>query len=103
MPKSTYPLAPRPKARFAGLATILWSLLVVAGCAAAPSASASSVADGPKRFAVGFAVSPSSLTSCAENGSAGTTTYVYGWNGSKMSVVPGSLPSRPKVIVGTPT
>jgi hypothetical protein len=65
--------------------------------------SASSVADGPKRFAVGFAVSPSSLTSCAENGSAGTTTYVYGWNGSKMSVVPGSLPSRPKVIVGTPT
>jgi hypothetical protein len=197
MPKSTYPLAPRPKARFAGLAAILWSLLAVAGCAAAPSASASSEAsspsesavvvhdeavisashddcktfeptgrcpfgvvvrtpngsgeslyafrltavtgddcdrglvyffdeerwlvstsrlaphssagvvrlraDGPKRFAVGFAVSPSSLTSCAENGSAGTTTYVYGWNGSKMSVVSGSMPSRPKVIVGATT
>ena len=198
MPKSRYPLAPRPKARFAGLATILWSLLVGSGYAAAPSASASFVAtssssesavvahdeavisashddckafeptgrcpfgavvrtpngsgeslyaflltavtgddcdrglvyffdeerllvstsqlaphssagvvrlrvDGRKRFAVGFAVSPSSLTRCAENGSAGTTTYVYGWNGSKMSVVSGSPPSRPKVIVGTTT
>jgi hypothetical protein len=196
MPKSRYPLVTRPKASLAGLATILWSLLVVAGCVAAPSVSASSVAtsspsrlavvahdealisashddckafeptgrcpfgvvvrtpngsgeslyafrltavtgddcdrglvyffdekrllvstshlaphssagvvrlraDGPKRFAVGFAVSPSSKANCAENGSAGTTTYVYGWNGSKMSVVSGSLPSLPEVIVGT--
>jgi len=195
MPKSRCPLGPRSKARFAGLATILSSLLVVA--ATASSASASSVAatssssesgvvshdervisashddckafeptgrcpfgvvvrtpngsgrwlyafrltavtgddcdrglvyffdeeqllgstshlaphssagvvrlraDGPKRFAVGFAVSPSRSTSCAENGSAGTTTYVYGWNGSKVSVVSGSLPPRPKVVVGT--
>ncbi len=62
----------------------------------APHSSAGVVrlrADGPKRFAVGFAVSPSSLASCAENGSAGITTYVYDWNGSKMSVVSGSLPS----------
>ena len=198
MPKSRYRPAPRPKARFAGLAAILWSLLVVAGCAAAPSASASPLAtssasesavvahdeavisashddcktfeptgrcpfgvvvrtpngsgeslyafrltaltgddcdrglvyffdeerwlvstsrlaphssagvvrlraDGPKRFAVGFAVSPSSLTSCAENGSAGTTTYVYGWNGLKIYVVSGRPPTPPKVIVGTAT
>lgn len=70
----------------------------------APHSSAGVVrlsADGPKRFAVGFAVSPSSLTSCAVNGSAGTTTYLYGWNGSKIFVVSGSLPSRPRVIVGT--
>jgi hypothetical protein len=199
MPKSRYPRASRPKARFAGLATILWSLLVVMGCVAAPSVSASSEAssssssesavvvhdeaaisashddckafvptgrcsfgvvvrtpngsggslyafrltavtgddcdrglvyffdgerllastsdlaphsnagvvrlraDGPRRFAVGFAVSPSNSTSCAHNGSAGTATYVYGWNGSRVSVVSGSLPSRPKVIVGTTT
>lgn len=194
MPKSRYPLRPRPQAMVAGLATILWSLLVVAGWAAAPSASASSSAsesaviahdeavisashndckafeptgrcpfggvvntpngsgeslyafrltavtgddcdrglvyffdeerllvstshlaphssagvvrlraDGPKRFAVGFAVSPSSSTTCARNGSAGTTTYIYRWNGSKLSVVSGRLPSRPKVIVGTTT
>jgi hypothetical protein len=192
MPKSRHPLAHRPAARVAALATILWSLPFLAGWVAAPSASASSSAsesgvvahdeavisalhndckaveptgrcpfgvvlrtpngsgrllyafrltavsgddcdrglvyffdeerllvstshlaphssagvvrlraDGPKRFAVGFAVSPSSLTSCAENGSAGTTTYVYSWNGSTMFVVSGSLPSRPKVVVGT--
>jgi hypothetical protein len=80
--------------------------LLVSTSHLAPHSSAGVVrlrADGPKRFAVGFAVSPSSSTSCAENGSAGTTTYVYGWNGSKMSVVSGSLPSRPKVIVGIST
>jgi hypothetical protein len=80
--------------------------LLVSTSHLAPHSSAGVVrlrADGPKRFAVGFAVSPSSLTSCAENGSAGITTYVYSWNGSKMSAVSGSLPSRPKVIVGTTT
>jgi hypothetical protein len=78
--------------------------LLVSTSHLAPHSSAGVVrlrADGPKRFAVGFAVSPSSLTSCAENGSAGTTTYVYRWNGSTMSVVSGNLPSRPKMIVGT--
>ncbi len=80
--------------------------LLVSTSDLAPHSSAGVVrlrADGPKRFAVGFAVSPSRFTSCAENGSAGITTYVYGWNGSKMFVVSGSLPSRPKVIVGTTT
>jgi hypothetical protein len=78
--------------------------LLVSTSDLAPHSSAGVVrlsADGPKRFAVGFAVSPSSLTSCAANGSAGTATYVYGWNGSNMSVVSGGVPSRPKVIVGT--
>ncbi len=57
-------------------------------------------ASGPKRFAVGYGVSPSSQTSCAQNGSAGTDTYRYSWNGSALSVVSGTLPSPPEVIVG---
>ncbi len=58
-------------------------------------------AAGPRRFAVGYGVSPSKLTSCAENGSAGTDTYVYGWNGSRMFLVSGTPPAPPKVIVGS--
>ena len=80
--------------------------LLVSTSDLAPHSSAGVVrlsAHGPGRFAVGFAVSPSSLTSCASNGSAGTTTYVYGWNGLKIYVVSGRPPTPPKVIVGTAT
>lgn len=58
-------------------------------------------AAGPRRFAVGYGVSPSKLTSCAENGSAGKDTYVYGWNGSRMFLVSGTPPVPPEVIVGS--
>jgi len=57
-------------------------------------------AAGPQRFAVGYGVSPSTNTSCAENGSAGTDTYVYAWNGSALHLVSGEKPPFPEVIVG---
>lgn len=59
-------------------------------------------AEGPGRFAVGYGVSPSKSTSCAENGSAGTDSYVYGWDGSHIFVVSGTPPTPPAVIVGSP-
>ncbi len=55
--------------------------------------------DGPGRFAVGYAVSnPKVDPSCAGNGSAGTDTYVYGWNGSAVVKISGSPPPPPEVI-----
>ena len=59
-------------------------------------------ASGPKTFTVGYGVSPSKLTTCAANGSAGTDSYVYGWNGARMVVVSGAPPALPEVIVGSP-
>ena len=59
-------------------------------------------ASGPGTFTVGYAVSPSKLTSCAANGSAGTVSYVYRWNDIKLVVVSGSPPALPAVIVGSP-
>lgn len=57
-------------------------------------------ADGTAKFAVVYWVSASANTSCAQNGNAGTDTYVYGWNGHRMFKESGSRPKLPKVIVG---
>ncbi|HEX3424591.1 MAG TPA: hypothetical protein VHT30_00565 [Acidimicrobiales bacterium] len=51
------------------------------------------------QFTVGYGVSlPNS--SCADNGSAGTDPYVYGWNGSTMVLRSGTPPTPPKLLVG---
>ncbi len=55
---------------------------------------------GPSSFAVGYAVSPSVSTSCADNGSAGTDTYTYGWSDAEFVVLSGVLPNPPSVLVG---
>ena len=57
-------------------------------------------ADGTAKFAVVYWVSASANTSCAQNGNAGTDTYVYGWNGHHMFKKSGTRPKLPKVIVG---
>jgi hypothetical protein len=54
------------------------------------------------KFFVTYWVSRSKNTSCAANGNAGTDTYLYRWNGSRMAREAGSLPRLPKVIVGSP-
>jgi hypothetical protein len=59
-------------------------------------------AAGAGLFAVAYFVSKSKNTSCARNGNAGTDTYKYRWNGSRMARESGSLPRLPKVIVGSP-
>lgn len=50
------------------------------------------------RLSVRYAVSSASGVCTACVGDAGTDTYVYGWNGTSMTVVSGSPPPRPKVI-----
>jgi hypothetical protein len=50
---------------------------------------------------VGYALSPSRLTSCAKNGSAGVDDYRYALQGGTVIVVAGSLPAPPVVIVGS--
>ena len=55
--------------------------------------------DAAGQFTVGYAVSlPNS--SCANNGSAGTDPYVYGWDGSGMVLRSGTAPIPPNVLVG---
>ena len=58
-------------------------------------------ADGTAQIAIVYGVSASASTSCAENGNAGTDTYVYAWNGHHMIKKSGTPPKLPKVIVGT--
>ncbi len=58
-------------------------------------------ADGTAQIAIVYGVSKSANTSCAENGNAGTDTYVYAWNGRHMVKKSGAPPKLPKVIVGT--
>jgi hypothetical protein len=48
-----------------------------------------------------YAVGGSANTSCAQNGNAGTDTYVYAFNGHQMFRKSGTPPKPPKVIVGT--
>ncbi|HXP18165.1 MAG TPA: hypothetical protein VN840_00840 [Streptosporangiaceae bacterium] len=59
-------------------------------------------AAGTAEFAVVYWVSRSKNTSCAENGNAGTDTYKYRWNGTRMAWASGKPPRLPKVIVGSP-
>ena len=59
-------------------------------------------AAGGGKFSVVYFVSASKNVSCAANGNAGTDTYVYRWNGSRMARESGRLPRLPKVIVGSP-
>ena len=58
-------------------------------------------AHGTAQIAIVYGVSASASTSCAENGNAGTDTYVYAWNGHHMIKKTGAPPKLPKVIVGT--
>lgn len=58
-------------------------------------------AHGTAQIAIVYGVSASASTSCAENGNAGTDTYVYAWNGHHMIKKSGTPPKLPKVIVGT--
>jgi hypothetical protein len=51
---------------------------------------------------VTYWVSKNKLTSCAANGDAGTDVYRYSWNGKTFHRTSGTLPRRPKVIVGSP-
>lgn len=50
---------------------------------------------------VGYALSPSSRTSCAANGSAGVDDYRYALQGGTVIVVSGRPPRAPEVIVGS--
>lgn len=50
---------------------------------------------------VGYALSPSGATSCAENGSAGVDDYRYALQGGTVIVAGGTLPAPPVVIVGS--
>ena len=58
-------------------------------------------AHGTAQIGIVYGVSASASTSCAENGNAGTDTYVYAWNGHHMIKKSGTPPKLPKVIVGT--
>ena len=58
-------------------------------------------AHGSAQIAIVYGVSASANTSCAQNGNAGTDTYVYEWNGHHMIKKSGTPPKLPKVIVGT--
>ena len=58
-------------------------------------------AHGTAQIAIVYGVSASASTSCAENGNAGTDTYVYAWNGHHMVKKSGTPPKLPKVIVGS--
>jgi hypothetical protein len=58
-------------------------------------------AAGSAAFAVTFGTSPSTSTSCAQNGSAGPDVYRYTWDGTNMAKKSGTPPTPPKVIVGT--
>jgi len=53
---------------------------------------------GPLKFEVRYAVNPSKNASCVQYGSAGTDTYVYGWNGHRMILASGRPPRPPKTL-----
>jgi hypothetical protein len=53
---------------------------------------------GLLKFAVQYAVNPSKTAFCVQYGSAGTDTYVYGWNGHEMILASGRPPRPPKVL-----
>jgi hypothetical protein len=55
-------------------------------------------AAGPRRFKVYYLVNRSGRTDCAHWGNGGTDPYVYRWNGSRMVLVSGKPPRRPKML-----
>ena len=55
-------------------------------------------AAGPRRFAVRYAVNPSGNAFCYQFGSAGTDSYVYGWNGHHLILISGRPPRPPRAL-----